>query len=111
MTRGGSWFPGTRKRYNVANIITNVILHSQQQQTFNCGGEKRRTYMRHIQLRWSSTAVITKEYSAACVRDVQQSRDCCYHPIILFRIIKVWIALNYFYMTPIHTVGPVAQSV
>ena len=40
MTRGGSWFPGTQKRYNVANIITNVILHSQQQQTFNCGGKK-----------------------------------------------------------------------
>jgi len=92
MTRGGSWFPGTQKRYNVANIITNVILHSQQQQTFNCG-VKNRTHMRYKQLGRPFTAVITKEYSAACVRDAQQSRDFNYNPIILFHIIVVRIIL------------------
>jgi hypothetical protein len=45
MTRGGSWVPGTQKRYAVANIITNVILHSQQQQTCNYGdGKKENIY-------------------------------------------------------------------
>ena len=92
MTRGGSWLPGTQKRYNVANIITNVILHSQQQQTFNCvcvcvGG--RRRHMRYIQLRRPSTTVIPKEHSAACIRDAQQSRDFHYNPIIHFSIIEV----------------------
>jgi len=45
--------------------------------------------MRYIQLRWQSTTVITKDYSAACVRDAQQSRDFNYNPIILFHIIVV----------------------
>lgn len=87
MTRGGSWFPGTQKRYNVANIITNVILHSQQQHSIV--GGKGRTHMRYLQLRRPSTTVINKEYSAACIRDAQQSRDFSYNPIILLCITEV----------------------
>jgi len=89
MTRGGSWFPGTQKRCNVANIITNVIPHSQQQQTFNYAGKKIRTHTRYKQLRRPSTTVIIKQYSATYVRDAQQSRDFSYNPIILFRITEI----------------------